>query len=102
MLLILFFQNNSFHQKSREYRKVLLQLEMHLRTLNNMRIPGIKPGLIISFTMILTAVFTEINAESSGGFRGKLVEKIEKSRHRMIHTIELKSVVQAQVRFQLR
>ena len=66
-----------------------------------MRITGTKPGFLSSVTMVLTVVFTEINAESSGGFRYKLVEKIEKSRHKMIHTIELKSVVQSQVCCQL-
>ena len=38
--------------------------------------------------MVLTLFSVEV--ESSGGFRGELLEKIQKSTHKIVHTIEVK------------
>ena len=65
-----------------------------------MKILGINLNLISTVAMVLTFIETSgTNAESSDGFRGNLIEKIGKSRHRMIHTIELKTLGQSQVSF---
>ena len=68
-----------------------------------MKIIGINLTLIPIVAMVLRCIdIPETNAESSGGFRGNLIEKIGKSRHRMIHTIEIETVGQSRVRFNAR
>ena len=59
---------------------------------------GFHPELTTLVAMVL-ALFhvTDVKAESSGGFRGNLVEKIGKSRYKIVHTIEVKSQVSSYV-----
>ena len=57
-------------------------------------------GINLKFTANVVLVLinvTGINAESSGGFRGKVVEKIGKSRHKTVRSIELKGTDQLKV-----
>ena len=51
--------------------------------------------LIVRVIMVLTLLSAEV--ESSGGFRGELVEKIQKSPHKIVHTIEVNAAHQSQV-----
>ena len=44
---------------------------------------------IIAIVLMCVNV-TEINGESSGGFRGNVMETIAKSRHKIVHTIEVR------------
>ena len=56
---------------------------------------GIKLKLKAYVVLVLT--FTGIKATTSGGFRGKLVEKIGKSRHKIVRSIEFKNTFQLKV-----
>ena len=50
--------------------------------------------LIVTVTMVtMLSNITEGKAGSSHGFRGDLAETMQKSRHRIVHTIEVKSSV---------
>ena len=53
--------------------------------------------LIISVVMVMILLSDEV--ESSGRFRGELVEKIQKSPHKIVHTIEVITAHQSQVSF---
>ena len=55
-----------------------------------------KISALVAVVLALLYV-TSIAAEYPGGFRGNLVEKIGKSRHKIVHTIEVKSQVSSYV-----
>ena len=64
----------------------------------NMTLIGIK----LKFTayIVLAVLFinvTGINAGTLGGFRGKVMKKIGKSRHKIVHMIEVKATYQSEV-----
>ena len=64
-----------------------------------MPLNGFHLEIYIIVAMVLMSLnVTEINGESSGGFRGNVVdETIEKSRHKIVHTIEVKVNGQSEV-----
>ena len=62
---------------------------------------GIHMKIFTSVTMVLMCLnITEINGESSGGFRGNVVETIRMSRHKIVHTIAVKVNGQVMVSLQ--
>ena len=63
-----------------------------------MMIIGVRAKLIIAVAMVTTlSNIAEINGGSSGGFRGDMTETMRKSRHKIMHTIEVKSSVSSSV-----
>ena len=54
---------------------------------------------LITLVVIVFALFyvTGVKAKSSGGFGANIVENIAKSRHKIVHTIQVKSPHQSQV-----
>ena len=61
---------------------------------------GFQPKLLTQVALVLVLFYViDVKAESSGGFRRNLVEKIEKSRHKIVHSIEVKPSHQSQVSF---
>ena len=59
---------------------------------------GYRNELITLVAMVLALFYvTGVKAQSSGGFRANMVEKIAKSRHKIVHTIQVKSPHQSQV-----
>ena len=48
--------------------------------------------IAVAMVMILSNI-VEINAEPTPGFRGDVGETMQKSRHKIVHTIEVKSPV---------
>ena len=51
---------------------------------------------IVSVSMVLTLFSVDVES-SAGAFRGELSEKIQKSPHKIVHTIEVKAAQQSQV-----
>ena len=50
---------------------------------------------VVTVAMVLTLFCVEV--ESLGGFRGELLETIQKSPHKIVHTMEVKAAHQSQV-----
>ena len=60
--------------------------------------PGINLNIIFNVAIVLMLInVTEIKAEYSKGFRGKVVERIEKSRHKIVHSIGFRVTDQSEV-----
>ena len=55
---------------------------------------GLGAELIITVVLVtMLSNITEVNARASRGFRGDLVETMRKSRHKIVHTIQVRSSV---------
>ena len=63
-----------------------------------MSLTGFHLEIYITVAMVFMSLnVTEINGQSSAGFRGNVVETIRKSRHRIVHVIEAKVNGQSEV-----
>ena len=50
-------------------------------------------------TVSMVLILFSVEVETSGGFRGELFEKIQKSPHKIVQTIQAKAGHQSQVSF---